>query len=137
MDEHLEPRPCGIEVVARCAAGRELEARRVARLAGGQHAGLVHARHELGEVGALDDAILAGRAPYDLIIANILAGPLLGLAGDFADAVRPGGQLLLAGLLTTQEPAVRAAYRTAGFRLAARLVSGDWSILWLRRRFAG
>ena len=96
-------------------------------------------RGELAMVIAegMDDAILAGRAPYDLIIANILAGPLVGLAGDFADAVRPGGQLLLAGLLTTQEPAVRAAYRTAGFRLAARLVSGDWSILWLRRRFAG
>ena len=82
----------------------------------------------------MDHAILAGRAPYELVIANILAGPLVALAGDFADAVRPGGSLLLAGLLTTQEPAVRAAYRTAGFRLAARLASGDWSILWLRRR---
>ena len=82
----------------------------------------------------LDDALLAGRAPYDLLIANILAGPLVALAGDFADAVGAGGQLLLAGLLTTQEPAVRAAYRTAGFRLAARIVNGDWSILWLRRR---
>jgi ribosomal protein L11 methyltransferase len=85
----------------------------------------------------MDDPILAGRGPYDLIIANILAGPLIALAGDFADAVAPRGQLLLAGLLETQEPAVRAAYRTAGFRLAARLVNGDWSILWLRRRSAG
>ncbi len=82
----------------------------------------------------MDEPILAGRAPYDLVIANILAGPLIALAGDFADAVAPRGQLLLAGLLETQEPAVRAAYRTAGFRLAARLVNGDWSILWLRRR---
>ena len=81
-----------------------------------------------------DDALLAGRAPYDLVIANILAGPLIALAGDFADAVAPRGHLLLAGLLTTQEAAVRAACRTAGFRLAARLVNGDWSILWLRRR---
>ncbi|HEY6816799.1 MAG TPA: 50S ribosomal protein L11 methyltransferase [Croceibacterium sp.] len=93
-------------------------------------------RGELAMVVAegMDDALLAGRAPYDLLIANILAGPLVALAGDFADTVRPGGSLLLAGLLTTQEPAVRAAYRTAGFRLAARLVNGDWSILWLRRR---
>ena len=82
----------------------------------------------------MDHPVLAARAPYDLLIANILAGPLVGLAGDFADAVAPGGHLLLAGLLETQEPAVRAAYRTAGFRLAARLVNGDWSILWLRRR---
>jgi len=83
-----------------------------------------------------DDSILAGRAPYDLVIANILAGPLIALAGDMAEAVAPRGQLLLAGLLTGQERAVRAAYRTAGFRLAARLVNGDWSILWLRRRAA-
>ena len=81
-----------------------------------------------------DDAILAGRAPYDLVIANILAGPLISLAGDMAEAVAPRGSVLLAGLLTSQEPAVRAAYRTAGFRLAARLVHGDWSILWLKRR---
>lgn len=78
--------------------------------------------------------LLADSAPYDLLIANILAGPLVELAGDFADAVRPGGSLLLAGLLEVQEPAVRAAYRTAGFRLAKRKVRGDWSILWLRRR---
>jgi len=82
----------------------------------------------------MDDAILAGRAPYDLVIANILAGPLVALAADFTDAVAPRGHLLLAGLLETQEAAVRAVYRTAGFRLAARLVEGDWSILWLRRR---
>ena len=94
------------------------------------------ARGELAMVVAegIDDAVLVGRAPYDLVIANILAGPLVALAGDFADAVAPRGHLLLAGLLETQEPAVRAAYRTAGFRLAARLVEGDWSILWLRRR---
>lgn len=82
----------------------------------------------------MDHPLLQTRAPYDLLIANILAGPLVALAGDFADSVAPGGHLLLAGLLETQEPAVRAAYRTAGFRLAARLVNGDWSILWLRRR---
>jgi ribosomal protein L11 methyltransferase len=81
-----------------------------------------------------DHVLLAGRAPYDVVIANILAGPLIALAGDFADAVRPGGHLLIAGLLTTQEAAVRAACRVAGFRLAARIVNGDWSILWLRRR---
>ena len=94
------------------------------------------ARGELAMIIAegMDDAALARRAPYDLVIANILAGPLVALAGDFADAVAPRGHVLLAGLLETQEGAVRAAYRTAGFRLAARLVSGDWSILWLRRR---
>ncbi|WP_423142833.1 50S ribosomal protein L11 methyltransferase [Parablastomonas sp. CN1-191] len=78
--------------------------------------------------------LLRARGPYDLVIANILAGPLITLAPDFATDMVPGGHLLLAGLLTTQEPQVRAACRRAGLRLAARLVNGDWSILWLRRR---
>lgn len=80
------------------------------------------------------DPLLQARGPYDLLIANILAGPLVELAPDFAAAVAPGGHVLLAGLLETQEPRVRRAYRKAGFRLAQRMVNGDWSILWLRRR---
>lgn len=78
--------------------------------------------------------VLQVRGPYDLLIANILAGPLIELAPDFADALVPGGNLLLAGLLETQEAQVRAACRRAGLRLAAKLVNGDWSILWLRKR---
>jgi len=85
----------------------------------------------------MDDPLLRDCGPYDLLIANILAGPLVELAPDFADAVPPRGHLLLAGLLETQEAAVRAAYRRNGFHLVARLVNGDWSILWLRRRFVG
>jgi ribosomal protein L11 methyltransferase len=84
----------------------------------------------------MDDPLLQARGPYDLLIANILAGPLVELAPEFAVAVPPGGSVLLAGLLETQERTVRAAYRRAGFRLAARIVNGDWSILWLRRRSA-
>ena len=81
----------------------------------------------------MDDALLQAHAPYDLLIANILAGPLVELAPDFAPAVVPGGSLLLAGLLKTQERAVRSAYLAQGFRLARRITNGDWSILWLRR----
>jgi ribosomal protein L11 methyltransferase len=82
----------------------------------------------------MDHALLAARGPYDLLIANILAGPLVELADDFAAAVVPGGSVLLAGLLANQEPGLRAAYRRAGFRLAAKLDNNGWSILWLRRR---
>ncbi|HUD31286.1 MAG TPA: 50S ribosomal protein L11 methyltransferase [Novosphingobium sp.] len=78
--------------------------------------------------------VLDARGPYDLILANILAGPLVSLAPDFGAALVPGGHLLLAGLLETQEASVRAACRRAGLRLAARMVNGDWSILWLRKR---
>ena len=80
------------------------------------------------------DPLLRARGPYDLLIANILAGPLEELAADFSSAVVPGGSVLLAGLLETQERAVRASYVRNGFRLAARMVNGDWSILWLRKR---
>lgn len=82
----------------------------------------------------MDHPLLRARGPYDLVIANILAGPLIALAPEFARALVPGGHLLLAGLLETQEAQVRAACRRAGLRLAARLVNGDWSILWLRKR---
>jgi ribosomal protein L11 methyltransferase len=82
----------------------------------------------------MNHPLLKARGPYDLILANILAGPLIGLAPDFAKAMVPGGHLLLAGLLETQEAQVRRACRRAGLRLAARLVMGDWSILWLRKR---
>ncbi|OBV12421.1 50S ribosomal protein L11 methyltransferase [Erythrobacter dokdonensis] len=83
----------------------------------------------------MDDPLIRIRGPYDLLIANILAGPLVELAPDFAKAVIPGGNLLLAGLLAgEQEAAVRRAMGRAGFRMAARLQRGDWAILWLRRR---
>jgi ribosomal protein L11 methyltransferase len=78
--------------------------------------------------------LIAARGPYDLVIANILAGPLVTLAPHFGRAMVPGGSLLLAGLLTTQEEQVRRACRRAGMRMAARATAGDWSILWLRKR---
>ncbi|WP_395327253.1 50S ribosomal protein L11 methyltransferase [Novosphingobium sp. BL-8H] len=82
----------------------------------------------------MDAPLLDVRGPYDLIMANILAGPLVSLAPDFAKSLTPGGHLLLAGLLETQEASVRRACRRAGLRLVARLVKGDWSILWMRAR---
>lgn len=82
----------------------------------------------------MEHPLLRAAAPYDLLIANILAGPLAELSRDFGKAVAPGGSVLLAGLLTSQEPTVRAAYTRAGFSLRARMVRGNWSILWLRRR---
>lgn len=82
----------------------------------------------------MDHPLLQVRGPYDLIVANILAGPLIDLAPQFAKSLVQGGHLLLAGLLETQEAQVRKACRAAGMRIAARKVNGDWSILWLRKR---
>jgi ribosomal protein L11 methyltransferase len=84
----------------------------------------------------MDHPLIRLRGPYDLLIANILAGPLVSLAPDFGKAVSPGGSLLLAGLLAgEQEAKVRRAMKRAGFRMVARIQRGDWAILWLRRRF--
>ncbi len=72
---------------------------------------------------------LVSAAPYDLIFANILAGPLIDLAGDLASLMRPGGQLILAGLIQPQRQAVEARYRAQGLRLQDRLHLGDWPTL--------
>lgn len=80
--------------------------------------------------GARDPAI-AARAPYDLIIANILAGPLTAMAAEVAGIAAPGGRVLLAGLLSTQADAVLAAYAAQGCVEVRRLVRGDWTILLL------
>lgn len=77
---------------------------------------------------------LVGRAPYDLLIANILAGPLIELAPSLCALVEEGGTILLAGLLNEQADAVLAAYRAQGMRLAERSDRGDWPTLRLRKR---
>ena len=88
---------------------------------------------ELIAADGLDDPRLAARAPYDLVLANILAGPLIALAGDIAAVMAPGGSLLLAGLLTGQADDVVAAYAAVGCRLTDRLTVGDWPTLRLTR----
>lgn len=81
-----------------------------------------------------DHPIIQQRAPNDLIIANILAGPLIELAPSFAQIIREGGALILAGLLNTQAAAVVSAYRKLGFRLQMRSDTGDWPCLMLIKR---
>ena len=78
--------------------------------------------------GALDDDITA-RAPYDLLIANILAGPLVSMAPEVAAIAAPGATIVLAGLLETQRGDVVAAFAGCGCALAEVDRRGDWSIL--------
>jgi ribosomal protein L11 methyltransferase len=88
----------------------------------------------LAVAAGLDHRRLAARAPYDLVIANILAGPLIELAPDIAAALAPGGRLILAGLLDHQASRVLAAYRRHGLAPAGRVDRGEWPTLVLRRR---
>ena len=71
--------------------------------------------------------------PYDLVFANILARPLVGLAQDIRGALKPGGLVILSGLLRTQERFVRAAYLARGFRLQRRIHRDAWATLVLAR----
>ncbi|WP_298399117.1 50S ribosomal protein L11 methyltransferase [Sphingobium sp.] len=81
-----------------------------------------------------DHPAIVGRAPYDLLIANILAGPLIELAPSLCALVEDGGTIVLAGLLNEQANDVIAAYRAQGMRLAERSNRGDWPTLRLRKR---
>jgi ribosomal protein L11 methyltransferase len=82
----------------------------------------------------MEHQLLIRRGPYDLIVANILAGPLIELAPTVSAALAEGGALLLAGLLNTQAEAVARAYRRQGLRLVARTDCGDWPTLRLAKR---
>ena len=72
---------------------------------------------------------LHARAPYDLIVANILARPLVSLAPAFRAHLKPGGTLILSGILRTQETMVTSALRMQGLFLRARKPRGDWVTL--------
>lgn len=83
--------------------------------------------------GVDHDGIMA-RAPYDLIIANILAGPLIELAPSLCALLEPGGTMILAGLLEEQSDRVLRAYRMQGMRIAEFGANGQWPTLRLRKR---
>ena len=100
------------------------------------HVALGRARGQVELVVApgLDHGRLKARAPYDLILANILAGPLIELAPALAGALAPGGTLILAGLLDRQADRVTAAYRREGTMLIDAIARGEWPTLLLRKR---
>ena len=72
-------------------------------------------------------------APFDLIFANILKGPLIELAPAMAQNCAPKGLVILSGLLVVQAEAITAAYVTAGFTPVSREDLGEWSALILQR----
>jgi len=81
-------------------------------------------------------AALRRAGPFDLIVANILARPLIEMAPDLVRQRAPGGRVILSGLLIEQEPEVLAAHRKLGLRCEARQHHGDWSALLLRKPLA-
>lgn len=85
------------------------------------------------EAAGFDHPTLQGAAPFDLIFANILKGPLLMLADDMAGACAQGGHIILSGILNEQADEVQTCYSSAGFELRKRRSIGDWTTLTLSR----
>jgi len=74
---------------------------------------------------------------FDIITANILAGPLCHMAGDASKALKAGGFMVLAGLLNRQAEDVIDAYRSVEMKLVEQLFIGDWSTLIMRKETHG
>jgi ribosomal protein L11 methyltransferase len=72
------------------------------------------------------------RGPFDLVLANILLGPLQRLAAPMVRLVAPNGRVVLSGLLNAQASAALAAYRMPGLALERRIVLEGWTTLVLR-----
>lgn len=96
----------------------------------------------LNQVGALvetrtaagfHDPAFGARGPFDLIVANILARPLMRLAPSMAGHLSAGGSAVLSGILEGQRNAVVAAYVGQRFRHVRTLRREGWATIWLKR----
>jgi ribosomal protein L11 methyltransferase len=85
------------------------------------------------EAAGFDHPQIMAAAPFDLIVANILKGPLIELAPEMARNVSKGGRVILSGILTTQANEVALAYVVRGFVSESHEDLGEWSTLVLRR----
>jgi ribosomal protein L11 methyltransferase len=108
--------PVAVEVAASNARANDLEGRLICL-----------------EAAGFDHPDLQAKAPYDLIFANILKGPLVALAPDVGDHLAPNGRAILSGLLVEQADQVSAAYAAEGITLIEREDIGEWSTLSLQK----
>lgn len=132
---------CGTAVLAMAAAKLLPQARIIASDIDRVAVDVARANVEIndlsGRVACLEAAGFAHpdlqAAPFDLVFANILKGPLIELAPDMARHTAPGGVVILSGLLVVQAEGVTEAYVAAGFTPLAREDLGEWSALVLKR----
>jgi ribosomal protein L11 methyltransferase len=132
---------CGTAVLAMAAAAvwrREVLASDIdevavevaeANVAANDMAGLV----KCVEAAGFDNPEIEALAPFDLVFANILKGPLIDLAPDMAEFVASGGTAILSGLLIEQAEEIVKVYQSVGFELSQRRDIGEWTALRLRR----
>lgn len=117
----------------RSITATDLDAQSVAVARDNMRINGVGARIATHAAAGLDHPALRGRR-FDLIVANILADPLIRLAPQLARALAPRGRLVLSGLLVPQAREVAAAYRASGLCLVSHDRITGWSTLVLRRR---
>lgn len=85
------------------------------------------------EAEGLDHDDILAAAPFDLIFANILKGPLIALCDRITQALSPGGIVILSGILNEQRQEIADVYTASGNSVVETLVIGDWSSLMLRK----
>lgn len=94
----------------------------------------VHPYITVGHASGTSAPFIQKKAPYDLVIANILARPLIAMAKDFSSILEKNGYILLSGLLWWQRRRVAAAYTAQGLTVISFTKCGDWCGLLLRKR---
>ncbi|MBV6632908.1 MAG: 50S ribosomal protein L11 methyltransferase [Alphaproteobacteria bacterium] len=93
----------------------------------------LQAKVRTGQADGTNSNLVRAGLPYDLVFANILAGPLEALSYDLTATMAPGAPLILAGLLNRQAPRIIAAYRRQGLVLIGRIQRGIWTTLVFQR----
>lgn len=93
----------------------------------------VRQRCRFAPADGVNSELVRTGSPFDLVFANILARPLVAMAAGITNQVRPGGDLVLAGLLTRQVPMIMSRYRLEGLKLAEEWRQNEWSVLRLHR----
>ena len=85
------------------------------------------------EAAGFDHPDLVAAQQFDLVLANILKGPLVALAPDIARHISPGGHAILSGILNPQADDVVNTYLSQGFKAISRREFGDWTTLTLEK----
>ncbi len=91
-------------------------------------------RNRLGRrIGAREGSVPTGERPFDVVVANLIAGVLVPHARGLYAELRKGGWLVASGIFVDREAEVRTAFEAAGFEPTDRSVDGDWIALTCRR----
>jgi ribosomal protein L11 methyltransferase len=88
------------------------------------------ARNRLARrIAAREGSLPTGEPPFDVVLANLIAGVLVALARELAAEVRPGGTLVASGIYVDRETEVRDAFTAVGLQVGDRSAEGDWVAL--------